>query len=837
MRKKIILIVCLAFVTTLNIYFRTFPINFPQLKIQAKAIVEQRILQGASQEIDKKFPAFSPLAKKNLINAFISDYKRQEKQEIKKQIHKEYVKLKDRFQDPQGQTYLMELDCWHWARYVENVLRLGHPGDRIVDKKQFDSLMFAPSGGFLPWNTFLFYLSAFLYKLFSLFKPIPLFPFLFYLPLFFIAILMAVLYLFSFRGSGNLGAIIACLFVGLSPIFLMRSHAGWFDMDILELILPLLVVWAYLKAFETPSFKLRFLWVCLSSFWVGLFCFTWIGWWFIFLIIIIYEIYSLANLLFVRLQYKEKISALFKQRIFSFLSFICLTFFWIIIFSGFQPLVDLYSRVKGALILNKSLTFSLWPNVYSTVGELEKMSVRQITNVTGGVFIFIFSLICMLILFLRTRHNQRYAGFKSEATIILVIWFFSMFLACFKGIRFIMFLTIPLGIFLGWSINDAYEYFKNKKKEWGACLLIIITIVLSDVFIGRAYNTAGGIFPFMNDAWYKTLNNLKEKTPKEAIINSWWDFGDWFKAVSGRRVIFDGQSQNLPQAYWMAKVLISQNEEEAVRILRMLNNGGNKAFEIIDGELKDPLKSVLLLKRIILAESKDAKQTLSQFLPVSMAEEAIKLLFDKPDKAYFIVEYTMQGKISPISYLGNWDFLKAYLTRKANRGGKGEIVDYFVKLDIDSQEAQKLSQEALLISGADSDSWVSQRLRFYSPLVNGQEKNGTVFFDNGLVYNPKEQTVYLYSPPHGRYVAPKSLFIFQQDKLEEIIFPKNDLEFSVLVIRNPQGYKAILLDRELANSLFVRLYFLNGAGLKYFKPVMEEKDGEAYIRVFEIMWD
>jgi len=97
--------------------------------------------------------------------------------------------------------------------------------------------------------------------------------------------------------------------------------------------------------------------------------------------------------------------------------------------------------------------------------------------------------------------------------------------------------------------------------------------------------------------------------------------------------------------------------------------------------------------------------------------------------------------------------------------------------------------------------------------------------------------VYLYSPLEGIYRTPKSLFIFDNNKLEGTVYPDTDADISVLVLHKNEGYQAALLDRRLAKSLFVRLYLLDGAGLKHFKPFIEEKDGDNYIKVFEIIWD
>lgn len=837
MKKPVYSLLLFLFVLALNIYYRTFSINFPQLKEQAKDIVEKRIYQEAVLAIDKDFPEFCSVAKQNLIDTFISNYKKEKKQIIEKQIQEEYFKLKDRYQDTNRQTYLMELDCWHWARYVNNVLRFGEPADIVINGKQIDTYMLAPSGSLMAWNNFLYYISASLYKIFSLIRPVPLFTFLFYLPLFFTAIFIIILYLFCYYRWGNICAVISCLFIGLAPIFLLRSCAGWFDTDIFNLLFPLLIVWMYLKSYEVLSFKSRLLWIYFSSFFVGLFCFTWQYWWFIFLIIIIYEIYSLLNIGFAYLQYKTKDSILLKKHFLSLIFFVSFSFLWIIFFSGFEPLLILHSQARGAFILNQPLGLSIWPNVYYTVGELRKADLLDIASSVGDFFLFISSLFSLLTLFLYILRKHKDTT-EYRLILILIFWFTSMFFACIKGVRFSMFLLIPLGISLGWALSEIYKYLKNRRINLAVIFVTGIMVIYGLKFILNADSSARKIFPLMNDHWYRVLDTIKKTTPSDVIINSWWDFGNWFKTVSLRRVIFDGQSQNTPQAYWMARVLLSNDEEEAIRILRMLNNGGNLAFEIINKHLQEPFKAILLLNKIIPLEPENAKEVLLKFLPSSVTEEVSRLLFHNPPKAYFIVEYTMQDKISAISFLRNWNFIKAYIAKNINKKGKDKIPDYFINLGLDTQEIERFYKEVALIQAEELNNWLSQWFKFFSRPVKGRKENDLVFFDGGLIYNLKEKTLYLYSPQDNRYKIPKSLFVFKDNKLKETIYPNADLDFSVLFLPDEEGeYQALMLDRALADTLFVRLYFLDGKGLKYFKPFIEEKDGNNYIKVFEIAWN
>lgn len=294
----------------------------------------------------------------------------------------------------------------------------------------------------------------------------------------------------------------------------------------------------------------------------------------------------------------------------------------------------------------------------------------------------------------------------------------------------------------------------------------------------------------------------------------------------------------------MANVLIAHDEETAINTLRMLNNGGNQAFETINRHLNDPLKSVLLLKKILTLEPGEAKKILEACLPPSITGEIIRLIFEPPkSQAYFIVDPTMPSKMSAISWIGNWDFLKVQIIQNLKNGADKRAIDDLATLGENATTIQKLLLEAALLNQSETTNWISQKIRFNSDLLKTKEKDGLALFDNGLVYNPKEQGVYLYSCKDNKYKTPKNLFILENNELKEITYPdepvsqsRAQIDSSVLISKEEETYQAIMLNQGLAKSLFTRLYFLNGRGLKHFKPFLEKKDGEGAIKVFEIIW-
>lgn len=846
-KEKFLFAAGLSLVLSVNLYLRSFPINFPQLKDQAKEIVRQIVQQQAMNEVHKKFPQYYYSAKDAIVKSEIKQYYRFNRENIRKQTGDFYANMKNRYQDDSGQTYLMELDCWHWARYVENVLKYGHPGDEVIAGRQWDMFMLAPAGAFINWEQFLFYLSAVLYKIFSFFKQVPLFTFCFYLPLFFVSGFLIILYLFSYRYGGHIAGLTSGFIVGLAPIFLPRSCAGWFDTDVLNMILPVLIIWSYLMPLRIAGRKWKIFWLCVCALLVGLFSFTWSRWWFILLVILIYEFLTCGWAIgrsFYHFLIRPKVSKpaegedLNKERLgqlrlraLSAGAFLFLSLAFVRIIAGADPLVALFNQVRQALILNKPLMSSVWPNVYSTVGELRKVDMLEVNRLAGEGWIIILSLVCMAALLIRSFMDREFSAFKRASIIIFAAWFLSMAFASLRGVRFVVFLLVPLAVSLGWVMNEIYFYFRKKDNKWAMAFVICVSLVICLIPVKKGYAAAKGIYPLMDDTWYKVLNLVKEKTPQDTIINSWWDFGDWFKVVARRRVIFDGQSQDIPQAYWMAKAMLSANEEESTAILRMLNNAGNKAFEIMNGHIKNELQAVLLLEYALTLPQDKAEEVLKKFLPDSAAQTVSKIIFSRPASALFVVDHTMPLKMPAISYLGNWNFAKVYIAQNLNKLEKNQIVEYLKSVKGNDQRIQTFYQEAFLITANNLDEWLSARMQFYSALLNGTEKNGQVYFDNGFIYNISDSSLQSNS---GQIV--RSVFVFKNDNLIETLNPQANVNFSALIYETKGAYKLILLERELANSLFVRLYFLEGRGLRHFGPFVESEEGNNYIRYFAITW-
>ena len=252
-----------------------------------------------------------------------------------------------------SQPYLSELDCWQWAHQTENVLQLNRVGDTIQDGHEINSFTLIPKGARLSWFSFLPRCSAWLYRIFVIFNSsTPLFTFLYYLPLLFFALLFCALYLITYARWGNTGALIASLFVGISPPFLPRSCIGWFDTDILNLLFPLLISATYLRSFEAASWKLSLAWIGCASLCVGVFAFTWGYWWFIWIILIAYELFVLAFTMALPRASGANSKVIFRRHALHLTAFITFSSLCILLLCKNEPFIYLYAQIKNSFILN-----------------------------------------------------------------------------------------------------------------------------------------------------------------------------------------------------------------------------------------------------------------------------------------------------------------------------------------------------------------------------------------------------------------------------------------------------------------------------------------------------
>ena len=181
----------------------------------------------------------------------------------------------------------------------------------------------------------------------------------------------------------------------------------------------------------------------------------------------------------------------------------------------------------------------------------------------------------------------------------------------------------------------------------------------------------------------------------------------------------------------------------------------------------------------ILPVDKQAAQTIltSQYnLTPQQAQNVLQ--YTHPDKSApheLILSSDMIGKASVWTYFGNWNF----------QNGTGQGYGY--------SAAQTTSQQ-----------------------VNGTT---TVTSQNGVIaqINGIKTTAGVQYNQNGQILDPHKLIVVENGKLVMNQLVSNESTFSIALIKENNNYLTVLMNKELEDSMFTRLYFENGACLSKFK--------------------
>lgn len=851
MKKNLSIILALLVILSLNVYLRLGTAFLPIAEEWAKVMVGNDIRTQAKGFTDKKFSDLPSESKEKITKDLFDSFEVKKEKEVKEQIIKRRDLIKSNWQDDSGNTFLLEIDCYHWLRLTDNLIRTGRIGDVLTGKQEYDSFMLAPIGMKVEASlhrNFQVYLTAFLFKAIKVFyKNIKLLNLAFYMPLVISCLVLLAVFFFSMTVSrGNIAAaFFSSLTLGLSTVFLNRTLSGWFDTDGFVILFSLLCAWLYYLAlsFDIPL-KKRALFSCCAGFFVGLFSFTWGGWWYIYDLLIITSLVYMAN--YILGKGKAVDGKSLKQPLTAFFLFVISSIFFTLVFSGRDVLAKCVLGPREIAFAKSYLYGRFWPNVFLTVDELRIAGLREVLLSVSSGWIICLALIYSIIAFF----DKKIKNFQENKFLIFLFtfWIVIFLFISFKARRFTLLVTLPVsvffGLFCGWAAESLAGVLKRltKFRFVRPVVLALFLLVFGLTLMPRAFMSRKTT-PLLNRDWWIVLNKIKTITPADAVINSWWDYGHWFKAIAGRRVIFDGATQNSPVAYWMGRALLAEDEKETAGILRMLNSGSNRAFEELEKYGFNKYKCLAILNRIIMLNYKEARAALLNYIPSDEKCSEILKYTHMPRPAYLVLDESMPRKMQMISLLAGWDFQRAEIYETFAKFPKQKFIDYLISYHgYDKQGAESLLEELALLGKKDVINWISpepERL-FFSESRFFRKDGNLLFFDNNFVLDLADMRGYFKSDPSGDWRIPEKIFYSDGLSIKFVKNDKADLKVSVFLIKSKQdNYSVVCLSHRIANSVFARAFFWGGIGLKNFQPVnvlADQKNNQKRVLVYKINW-
>jgi len=454
--------------------------------------------------------------------------------------------------------------------------------------------------------------------------------------------------------------------------------------------------------------------------------------------------------------------------------------------------------------------------------------------------------------------------------IFLILWFITTIFASTKGVRFILLMVPAFAIGFGIALGQLYRYTSmwiskglhiNKyiSKILMALLVLIIAGTVPVPFppfclgttCNNAINTVRAEIPSFDDAWASSLQKIKEDSKPDAIINSWWDFGHWFKFWADRAVTFDGSSQNLPPAHWIGKVLLTDDEELAIGILRMLDCGNREGFMIVSEYTDDGLEAIETMYEIMPLNKEDARNILIDKFDEEGAEKILEKTHCEPPEDYFITSEDMVGKSGVWAHFGSWDFNRALvyntLKKKQYSNNQDQSVEFLQeRFDYQDDEAEKLFYEVQSITTSEqANNWIAPWPGYAGTSGCSRIDNKTLSCSISgipIVVNLTTNDVYADGATgrvHPKFASfPTVDGIVVREYNESIITLQNGRHLGVALIKEGESYRAVAMDSDLTTSMFTRMFYQEGIGLKHFRKFSDERSvfGSRII-VWKVDWE
>ncbi|MEM4336811.1 MAG: STT3 domain-containing protein [Candidatus Woesearchaeota archaeon] len=816
------------------IFFRMHAASLSFTDDWAKSTVINYYKTQIRAQIDQQYPNLPEKNKEALVEQEFSDFSKQNKAQIDVQIKDLSKRFKEYYKFEDGKNYMPDIDPYVYLRYAENYIDHGYIGDekRIINGKevQWDTHQIAPLGVAVTTKDLHPYILAYLYYAIKIFDPstTPMNAAMFF-PVIFSALSIIPAFFIGRKLGGDVAGFFASLMLAINSSFLGRTLFGHADTDAYNIFFPLFAVWLLVESFDQKNEIKKSILAVGSGLFIGFFSFAWGGWWYIFDFIIgMFALYTLYIIIFER---KINLRGLLKDQNIKNVLWVALLFIFssaifisLLHYNGISEFVRAPLQPIAFSKLKIAAHGTLWPNVYTTVAELNPASFSQIISSLGGNFMFIISLIGIGVLVFIKKEKEIEIPF----TILIILWYIGIFYACTKGIRFTMMLAPPFAITFGVALGAAYKkgisFFENLgvEKIISSFIILFIFLILLISPLKVANAIAKNDVPIINDAWYNSLNKIKIVSEKNAIVNSWWDFGHHFKYYTDRAVTFDGGTQNTPMAHWIGKVLLTDDEKLAVGILRMLDCGSNTAFEKLNNKIDDVSASVKILYEIVKLDKGNAKNYLiERGLSSEESEEILSYTHCAPPENYFITSEDMVGKAGVWAHFGSWDFDRADIWVYAKNLPRENATQFIMKnMNVSRIEAERLYLEAVSINDEDeANNWISPWPTYLGISRCDNIKNETLSCDNGIKINLINLEVEI--PTQQGIMRPYSLVYETEEDFIEKKF-NSTLQYSIALLNKDSPY-IVVMHSQLAKSMFTRLYYFEGRHLKNFKLFSHEQ--------------
>ena len=393
--------------------------------------------------------------------------------------------------------------------------------------------------------------------------------------------------------GGTAAGLFASLFFAISPIIIMRGSIGWFKSEPLGLFFGLLAVYLLLSALKSDKGKVSLAKIVVSGILLAFGLASWGGVQFFILPI---------GLFFLALPFLRKdnkfiiwasiifaivflsVTVLFERTGVAFIS--SLNGFFLVGCTAFLVAFAIIKRIiseaqlrNGLALLGGTLiagiaiassgvinlpTFRYLnaANPYLITTDMLTDSVSEHATTTVDISFFFFSIFMVFAgigawLLFQKRVNRSLKIKDEMAAFALIIGFLGIYfssafvrLEVFGSISVIILSSIGISILISKILKEEHKPTSAITKI--SFLAIIVALLMVPMVYPEKLNWAnnnvgvpivilnsGSTFNVSTNDWPDAMQWLRENTPEDAVIASWWDYGYWISTLGERKTLAD----------------------------------------------------------------------------------------------------------------------------------------------------------------------------------------------------------------------------------------------------------------------------------------------------------
>lgn len=563
--------------------------------------------------------------------------------------------IRPAFRTPAGEPLFYTADGFYHLRLAREIAETGRRGTRDQAGQRWDDLSFAPAGRpVVP--SLLQPIEAWAWRLWP--GGASMAAVAYYLPAIGSA-LLAVAALWIGRRLAGIGAGLAAgLLAALHPELISHTHAGMADTPWLSLVLYAVAAGAGLELAGAllggTGGRRVLLWTAALAASLGLFALAWIGW----TAAAATAAVPVGAAMLARLWRQER-SAVRRFAIVLGAAVAAAAAAMLLLGSGAWRKLVRYAEPG---------TLGAFPDGTSQVQELLGIAPARLLAQLGGWWVVVPAVAGVLWLALGAPGAvRRPAGRPAVArlgALLLAAWALPALFAGWTAMRFLAFAMPPLAIAAGCGLAAlgaaaAALPGLRRRPAWSAAVVAVLLVAALAWSFRTRFESFAHRRPAADLALAEAAAAIAERSPEDALVFSWWDHGYALSALSGRAAAIDGGSYQGRRLYWMALALSTRDETLAVNLLRVIGCGGDRRlYRALRAGGVPADRSVALIRLALRHDDpmETARTLVGHGAGQPAVAEAFRLLECTPPPSWLVVGGDLSAKTTSWAYFGSWRF-------------------------------------------------------------------------------------------------------------------------------------------------------------------------------------